>query len=131
MSINNSILLLTVSLFLLSFTVELYPTNGETIYRTGKNIDGVVLLDKKQSRTTLFKSCQSCHGPKGSRMTRHSLKYSELSSLTNHKVPYTDSLIFRFLDDDLKSDGSPSRAGVKWNISHEDKKDLIEFLKTL
>ncbi len=103
----------------------LYPTNGETIYRTGKNKQGDKLLDKDLSKITLFKSCQSCHGRDGSRISN--IQYKVLTDKKAYKTPYTPDLLNRFLDDDVKSDGSKARTGVKWRMSEQDKKDLVAF----
>ena len=118
-------------LLFISCNKKIYPTNGETIYRTGKNKQGIELLDKGASQITIFKSCQSCHGKKGNRTNNCVIKYAALTNPNLHSVPYTDSLFFRFLDDDLKSDGTKPNTGVIWKMSDQDKKDLIGFLKTL
>jgi cytochrome c553 len=124
------ILFFSLTIFCLSCNREFfYATNGETIYRTGKNKEGVALLDKKLSKITLFKSCQSCHGRDGSRFTN--IQYKALTNKKVYKKPYTDELINRFLDNDLKSDSTKVRSGVAFRMSEQDKKDLIDFLKTL
>ena len=109
----------------------IYPTNGETIYRTGKNKQGENLMNKEASKITIFKSCQSCHGKNGDRIGSCNIQYSALINPKEHDIPYTDALIMRFLDADLKNDGSKARTGVKWQMSEQDKKDVIAFLKTL
>ena len=106
-------------------------TNGEKIYRKGKNKSGEVLLDKDASRIKIAKSCQTCHGRHGDAMRSVSISYSYLSDPGNFEVPYTDSLLFRFLDQDLRSDGSKADIGVIWKMSDSDKKDLVAYLKTL
>lgn len=60
-----------------------------------------------------------------------SVKFSYLSNPDNFTVPYNDTLFFRFLDKDLKSDGTKANIGVIWKMSGQDKKDLLEYLKTL
>lgn len=60
-----------------------------------------------------------------------SIKFRDLSDPAKHTVPYTDSLFFRFLDDDLFSDGTKADIGVIWKISDKDKRDLLAYLKTL
>lgn len=121
--------------FLLLFSTrcskEIYLSAGETIYRTGKNKEGKKLLDKEHSQITFVKSCQGCHGREGERNRKCSVKWSSLSDPEKHRVPYTDSLFFRFLNEDLKSDGSHAETGVHWNLSLEDKKDLLDYLKKL
>jgi cytochrome c553 len=106
-------------------------SNGEKIYRKGKNKSGETLLDKDASRIKIAKSCQTCHGRHGDAMRSVSISYSYLSDPKNFEVPYTDSLLFRFLDEDLRSDGSKADIGVIWKMSDEDKKDLVAYLKTL
>lgn len=121
--------------FLLLFSVVscgkiTYPTNGETIFRTGKNLNGDQLLDKSASRIKFVSSCQNCHGKSGDRMNP-SIKFSSLSNSGNFTIPYSDTLFYRFLDKDLKSNGTKANIGVIWKISDTDKKDLLEFLKSL
>lgn len=107
---------------------ETYSDLGENIYRTGKNLSGQSLLDKERSSIKFIKSCQGCHGPNGKRIPDSSVQWSHLSQLA---VPYTDSLFFRFLDEDLKSDGSTAETGVHWELNEEEKRALLGFLKTL
>jgi hypothetical protein len=106
-------------------------SNGEAIYRTGRNMNGQSLLDRSKSRITIIKSCQGCHGMKGDRIGYCNVSWSHLSDSAKHLIPYNDSLFFRFLDKDLKSDGSTARTGVHWNIRDSDKLELIQFLKSL
>jgi cytochrome c553 len=106
-------------------------SNGETIYNTGKNLAGEKLLDSDASRIKIAKSCRSCHGPGGDAMRGVSIRYSDLSDPRRHEIPYNDSLLFRFLDDDLLSNGEKADIGVIWKMSDEDKRDLIAYLKTL
>ena len=123
-----------LSLILLLFqncTKGFYSSNGETIYKTGKNKEGKKLLDKEHSQITFVRSCLGCHGKEGERNRNCTLKWSNLSNPQKHRVPYTDSLFYRFLDEDLKSDGSHAETGVHWNLSLEDKKDLLDYLKKL
>lgn len=124
-------LLILFSCSFISCKKEIYSTNGETIYRTGKNNNGEPLLNKHASQIKAFKSCQGCHGKNGNRTSDCKINYKALTDSNLHTIPYNDYLIFRFLDEDLKSDGSIAKTGVKWNISDKDKKDLVEFLKTL
>jgi hypothetical protein len=116
---------------IVSCTKKVYQTNGETIYKTGRNLQGEKLLDKKSSRITIVNSCQACHGKNGNRMTSVSVKFSDLSNSSYFAVPYNDSLFFRFLDHDLKSDGTRANIGVIWKMSDKDKNDLLAYLKTL
>lgn len=129
---NISIILFCICTSLItSCTREAYTTNGETIYRTGENVNGEKLLDKSKSKITIIKSCQGCHGESGDRMERCNIKWSHLANVQEMKVPYNDSLFSRFLDQDMKSDGTPAKTGVHWQLTQQDKKDLIVFLKTL
>lgn len=106
-----------------------FQTNGESIYKTGRNLDGKILLDKQTSKTALFKSCRACHGNKGNSI--RSIQWSNLTDSSAYRTPYTEFLFFRFLDKDLKSDGSTARTGVHWKMSASEKADLLEFLKKL
>jgi hypothetical protein len=47
------------------------------------------------------------------------------------KIPYTDELFFRFLDNETKSDGKTAETGVVWKMTEKDKIDLLAYLKTL
>lgn len=128
---NTITLLLIVSVAIISCSKKLYETNGETIYKTGRNLQGSKLLDKSASRITLLNSCKTCHGKNGDAMNKVSIKWSYLSNPQNFSVPYTDSLFYRFLDQDLKSDGTKANIGVIWKMNDKDKKDLLEYLTKL
>ncbi|CAN5811400.1 hypothetical protein BH11BAC7_BH11BAC7_30190 [soil metagenome] len=128
---NTLTLLLIVSVAIISCSKKLYETNGETIYKTGRNLQGNKLLDKSASRITILNSCKTCHGKNGDAMNKVSIKWSYLSNPQNFSVPYTDSLFYRFLDHDLKSDGTKANIGVIWEMSIQDKKDLLEYLTKL
>ena len=110
---------------------KLYTTNGESIYMSGMDLTGRPLLDKEYSEITLFKSCNGCHGPSGTRIKSCNVQWSYLTDSSKLDVPYTEELFIRFLDEDLKSDGSKARTGVHWQMTVQDKSDLIEYLKTL
>lgn len=125
------VILLSFCFALFSCGKKLYPTNGETIYKTGKNTKGEKLLDKKASSITIVNSCITCHGKNGDRMKGLSIQFSYLSNPNNFTVPYNDQLLYRFLDHDLKSDGTKADIGVIWKMNDEDKKDLLDYLKTL
>jgi hypothetical protein len=64
-------------------------------------------------------------------MDKTPISYKALSNPAFYPVPYNDSAIFRFLDHDLKSNGQAANIGVRWKMSDQDKKDLVEFLKGL
>jgi hypothetical protein len=108
----------------------MYSTNGENIYQTGRNLQGEELLDKKASRIKIVNSCKGCHGKNGDRVNNISIKFSYLSNSNNYAVPYNDTLFFRFLDNDLKSDGKKANIGVLWKMTNQDKKDLLDYLKS-
>jgi hypothetical protein len=127
----SHLLFATIIFAALSCTNKIYPSNGETIYKTGKNLAGEKMLDKKNSRIKIVNSCKTCHGNAGSAMKNLSLSYAFLSSASNFTQPYNDSLIMRFLDEDFKSDGSKANIGVRWKMSDKDKEDLIRYLKEL
>lgn len=120
-----------LSLMLTACHRKVYPGNGETIYKTGRNLQGKKMLDRQASRIKFINSCKTCHGKHGNAMENLSIQYSSLTNPANFKVPYTDSLIFRFLDHDLRSDGTKTDIGVIWNMSDKDKQDLVDYLKTL
>ena len=119
------------AIFILSCSKQIYSTNGEAIYTTGKNLNGEKLLDKKASRIKIIHSCKTCHGKNGDAMKKVSIKFSYLSSPINFSVPYTEDLFFRFIAHDLKSNGTKANIGVIWRMNEQDKKDLLEYLKTL
>ena len=129
-NLKNYLLILIV-VALVSCTNKVYQTSGETIYKTGRNKQGEKLLDKKVSRIKIVNSCKTCHGKNGEAMNGVSIKFSYLSNSNNFRVPYNDSLFFRFLDHDLKSDGTKANIGVIWKMSDQDKKDLLDYLKSL
>jgi hypothetical protein len=122
---------LLTTILLLSCSKQIFFTNGETIYKTGKNLTGEKLLDKKNSRIKIVNSCKTCHGKDGEKMNSFSIKFSYLSNPNNFSIPYTDSLFFRFLDHNLKSNGTKANIGVIWKMNDKDKKELLDYLKTL
>lgn len=124
-------LLSTIIILMISCSTKVYLTNGETIYKTGKNLNGENLLDKSASRIKIINSCKTCHGKSGDAMNGLSIKFSYLSNPANFSIPYTDSLFYRFLDHDLKSDGTKANIGIIWNMNDQDKKDLLNYLKAL
>ncbi len=131
---KNLIIVITISTTLFitaSCSKQTFLTNGETIYMTGKNLNGEKMLDRGASRIKIANSCKTCHGKSGDRMNSVSIKFSYLSNSNNFAVSYTDSLFFRFLDHDLKSDSTKANIGVIWKMNNQDKKDLLQYLKTL
>ena len=127
------ILLATISVVItaISCSQKTFQSNGEMIYKTGRNQQGEKMLNKKASRIQFVNNCQSCHGKTGERLKGISIKFSYLSNPNNFAIPYTDSLFYRFLDHDLKSDGSRANIGVIWKMNNQDKKDLLDYLKSL
>jgi cytochrome c553 len=128
---NKRCYVLAVALVVLSCTKKTYVSNGEKIYKTGKNLQGERMLDKPASRIKIVGSCQGCHGKNGDRMNGVSIKFSYLSDPANFAIPYNDSLFYRFLAKDLNSNGTKANIGVIWKMSDQDKKDLLAYLKTL
>jgi hypothetical protein len=124
-------LLLLLTILQFSCSKQIFFSNGESIYNIGKNLSGEKLLDKSNSRIKIVKSCKSCHGKNGDRMNSVSIKFTYLSNPDNFTIPYTDSLFYRFLEHDLKSDGTKANIGVIWKMNNKDKKDLLLYLKTL
>lgn len=123
--------ILSISIAIISCSKKLYQTNGETIYKTGRNLQGEKMINRSASRIPFVNSCITCHGKNGNSMRSISIQFSFLSNPNNLSIPCTDSLFYRFLDHDLKSDGTKANIGVIWKISDKDKKDLLEYLKTL
>ena len=130
---RNKLFLFSTSLIIIisACNNRIYQSNGETIYKTGRNIRGEKMLDKTASRIKIVNSCNTCHGKNGDAMRRVSIKFSYLENAGNFSIPYNDSLFFRFLDHDLKSDGTKANIGVIWKMSDKDKRDLLGYLKTL
>jgi cytochrome c553 len=124
-------LIIIMALILISCVNKLCETNGETIYKTGRNLQGEKLLNKKESRIKFVHNCKTCHGKSGDKMNTVSIRFSYLSNSKNFTVLYTDSLFFRFLDQDLKNNGTKANIGVIWRMNEQDKKDLLAYLKTL
>lgn len=120
-----------MTLLFFSCSKQIFLSNGEAIYQTGKNLQGEQILDKNASRIKIATNCKVCHGKNGDRMNGVSIRFSYLSNPNNYPIPYTDSLFFRFLDHDLKSNGQKANIGVIWKMNDQDKKDLLGYLKTL
>ena len=120
-----------LTIMMLSCSKQVLTSNGEAIYRTGKNLQGEKLLDKTASRIKIVNSCKTCHGKNGDAMKNISVKFSYLSDPNNFSPAYNDSLFYRFLDEDLKSNGTKANIGVIWKMKEKDKKDLLAYLKTL
>jgi hypothetical protein len=131
MKIAEIYLIVHITFLFLSCSKQIFLTNGETIYKTGENLKGEKLLDKSNSRIKIVKSCKTCHGKNGDRMNSVSIKFNYLSNPNNFNIPYTDSLFFRFIDHDLKSNGIKANIGVIWIMNDKDKKELLDYLKTL
>lgn len=116
-----------------------FPTNGETIFRTGRNQHGEIMQDLARSQMPMPHSCASCHGSDGvgSMMggmmgsAAPSIRFHDLVDPRLRRIPYTEETLMRFLDDEVKPDGGKANTGVAWRMSTQDKTDLIAFLKTL
>lgn len=121
----------TACLIASSCSRSMYSSNGESIYKSGKNLSGKSLFDKQNSRLRIFKSCKGCHGSSGRNVRSSDVSWAYLSDSSMMQVPYTKELFFRFLDEDLKSDGTKAKTGVHFVLNDEEKADLIEYLKKL
>ena len=119
---KSRMFLIFVFAILASCSKTIYTTNGETIYKTGKNLNREKLLDRIASRIKIVNSCQNCHGKKGDRMESTLIKFSNLNNPAIFAVPYNDTLFHRFLDHDLKSDWTKANIGVIWKMSARIKK---------
>ena len=131
MKVNKQLIMVSIFIIISACNKMVYDTNGETIYKTGRNQQGEKLLDKSKSTIKIVSSCKTCHVKDGNALNGISLKYNYLTNPDNFTIPYNDSLFFRFLDKDLKSNGVKANIGVIWKMSDKDKKDLIVYLKTL
>lgn len=131
MSSKHFISFLLIAVLLTSCATSVYSSEGESIYKSGKTLAGKNLFDRQKSSLTLFKSCQGCHGPSGKRVSDCNIQWSYLSDPAKMKVPYTKELFYRFLEKDLKSDGSKAQTGVHWQMSDNEKSALIDYLKSL
>jgi hypothetical protein len=123
--------LFLIMMLLTSCSKAIYTTNGESIYKSGKNLSGKSLLDKQNSPITIIKSCNGCHGSSGTRVRNCNIQWSHLTDANRMSFPYTKELFYRFMDEDLKSDGSRAITGVHWQMTKNEKDDLINYLNTL
>lgn len=120
--------------FLIVFSsCEKPVSNGETIFRTGKNLEGEIVAYSQDLGIKRPMGCEGCHGRSGGHAINkdESIKYRHLTDPELHAVPYTDDLIRRFLREKLKSDGTRANTPVITKMSEKDENDLIGFLKTL
>lgn len=87
------ITLIITLVFIYSCKKESRYTNGETIFRTGKNKAGKIMMDINASRIKISASCQDCHGRNGGNILnkRESIKYKDLTDPSLRDYPYTDS----------------------------------------
>ena len=75
-----------------------FDTNGETIFRTGRNLQAVIVQDVARSQMPMPHSCVSCHGSAGtgsmmggmmgSRIP--SIRFRDLADPRLHPRPYTE-----------------------------------------
>jgi|ERR1043165_978803 cytochrome c553 len=126
----RTIILLSISVILIS-SCKKEQSNGETIFRTGKNSRGEKVAWNEN--TNIATGCEDCHGRNGGNFLNkdESIRYKDLSNPKLHKVPYTDALLDRFLEQKLKSDGKKADTPIKTKMDQADKNDLIHFLKML
>lgn len=122
---------LFICIAMISCSKKPYQTNGENLYKTGRNLQGEKIINRRASKIPFVSSCVTCHGKNGNAMKSVSIQFSYLSNPDNFSVPYTDSLFYRFLDQDLKSNNAKANIGVIWKMSDKDKKDLLAYLKSL
>ena len=120
-----------ICLIISSCSRAMFSSNGESIYKSGKNLSGKSLLDKQNSKLTIIKSCEGCHGSFGKRVRNCNIQWSYLTDATYMRVPYTKELFYRFIDEDLMSDGSPAITGVHWRMTNSEKDAIINYLNTL
>jgi cytochrome c553 len=126
-----AVLIAIGALACISWKRQSYTSNGESIYKTGKNLAGISLLDKKKSEITIFRTCKSCHGPTGSRIKSCDISWSRLTDTSKIEVPYTRESFYRFIDQDIKSDDTKAATGVHWQMTNEEKDDLMAYLQQL
>ena len=142
---NNKHIFLIVLAFLLvnckkeEIALTANATNGEIIFLTGKNAQGVILQDLSKSAINgMVHGCANCHGVDGKGKFRGggdkqtgSITYKDLTNSTQYTPVYTDALIERFIDTETKSNGIHANTGVVYIMGKTDKADLISYLKTL
>lgn len=131
MKVYKTVIAMALGVISSACSQKMYTTNGETIYKTGRNLKGEKMINRKASSIPFVNNCRTCHGKNGDAMSGVSIKFKDLSNPQKHQVPYTDALFYRFLDEDLKSDGTKANIGVIWKMDNQDKKDLLEYLKSL
>jgi cytochrome c oxidase subunit 2 len=125
---------------------QVYVSNGETIYFTGRNDRGerIPFDGAPMWLSTHGGSCATCHGADGrggapvmmGTEIPGDIRYSHLTEEEHEEgeehPPYTDELIKRAITLGLNPAGEPLDPTMpRWRMSDRDLNDLIEFLKTL
>jgi cytochrome c oxidase subunit 2 len=128
---------------------QVYVSNGETIYFTGRNDRGERIPFEGAPGWLYMHggSCATCHGPDGrggapvmmGTEIPGDIRYSHLTEEEHEEheggeehPPYTDELIKRAIALGLDPAGEPLDSTMpRWRMSDGDLDDLIEFLKTL
>jgi cytochrome c oxidase subunit 2 len=125
---------------------QVYVSNGETIYFTGRNDRGerIPFDGAPMWLSTHGGSCATCHGADGrggapvmmGTEIPGDIRYSHLTEEEHEEgeehPPYTDELIKRAITLGLNPAGEPLDPTMpRWRMSDRDLNDLIEFLKML
>jgi cytochrome c oxidase subunit 2 len=125
---------------------QVYVSNGETIYFTGRNDRGerIPFDGAPMWLSTHGGSCATCHGADGrggapvmmGTEIPGDIRYTHLTEEEHEEgeehPPYTDELIKRAIALGLNPAGEPLDPTMpRWRMSDRDLNDLIEFLKTL
>jgi cytochrome c oxidase subunit 2 len=125
---------------------QVYVSNGETIYFTGRNDRGerIPFDGAPMWLSTHGGSCATCHGADGrggapvmmGTEIPGDIRYSHLTEEEHEEgeehPPYTDELIKRAITLGLNPAGDPLDPTMpRWRMSDRDLNDLIEFLKML
>src|SRR2546428_8785662 len=91
--------------------------NGRTIFMPGRDGAGTVVQDMSKSQMQMLMGCADCHGSSGlgggtmMGVPVPSIRYRDLSDPAKHQPPYDEALVRRWLDEELKSDGTPGNTG--------------------
>jgi cytochrome c oxidase subunit 2 len=125
---------------------QVYVSNGETIYFTGRNDRGerIPFDGAPMWLSTHGGSCATCHGADGrggapvmmGTEIPGDIRYTHLTEEEHQEgeehPPYTDELIKRAITLGLSPAGEPLDPTMpRWRMSDRDLNDLIEFLKML
>lgn len=107
--------------------------NGATIFRTGRDSDGLQITAKPPS---LFPSCAACHRTDGSGgvhlpggAVSADLRHKAL--VTDQKAPYTLALLERAVSSGVDNTGQPlNRVMPHWKLSKRDLHDVALYVLT-